>query len=183
MHSHLQKDIHAKEYDTFVNKKQTFDSPKCSSSKKRKLFEIDICKSPIVGVTNSPKYKHNSTLQNERLQRLVTMLVKCMLPISMVENSAFVEYIKYLGPSFSMPVRPTVKNSALPQLKVIVQNKIKAILNTIPSLSTSMDAWTDAAARPFNGFIAQGIDYEWNLHTLPIAFDYIDLFFLLFLLK
>jgi hypothetical protein len=37
-----------------------------------------------------------------------------------------------------------------------------------------MDAWTDAAARPFNGFIAQGIDMNWNLHTVPIAFDYIE---------
>jgi hypothetical protein len=33
---------------------------------------------------------------------------------------------------------------------------------------------TDAAARPFNGFIAQGIDMNWNLHTVPIAFDYIE---------
>jgi hypothetical protein len=37
-----------------------------------------------------------------------------------------------------------------------------------------MDAWTDAAVRPFNGFVAQGIDTEWNLHTIPIAFEYIN---------
>jgi hypothetical protein len=37
-----------------------------------------------------------------------------------------------------------------------------------------MDAWTDAAARPFNGFEAQGIDLDWQLHTIPIEFDFMD---------
>jgi hypothetical protein len=92
-----------------------------------------------------------------------------MLPVGIVENPAFIDYIHYFDPSFSMPVPKTVKNTALPQLKTIVQNKIKSILQTIPSVSTSMDAWTDAAARPFNGLIAQGIDMNWNLHTIPIA--------------
>jgi hypothetical protein len=31
-----------------------------------------------------------------------------------------------------------------------------------------MDAWTDAAARTFNGFVAQGIELDWQLNTLPI---------------
>ena len=59
-------------------------------------------------------------------------------------------------------------------MKLMVQNKIKAIINTIQSVSTSMDAWTDAAARPFNGFIVQGIDNQWQLHTLPVEFEYIE---------
>ena len=97
-----------------------------------------------------------------------------MLPISMVD--AFVQYIRNLDPSFSMPIRATIKNTVLPQLKSIVQSKITAVLKTIPSLNklTSMDAWSDATVRPFNGFLAQGIDNEWNLHTISIAFDYID---------
>ena len=37
-----------------------------------------------------------------------------------------------------------------------------------------MDAWTDAVMRPYNGFIAQGIDNDWCLHTIPIAFEYIE---------
>ena len=41
-------------------------------------------------------------------------------------------------------------------------------------MNTLTDLWTDTTARPFNGFIAQGIDNEWNLHTLPIEFNYIE---------
>ena len=82
------------------------------------------------------------------------MLVKCMLPISIVENKAFVEYINYLDPSFCMPSRHNIKDTVLPKLKSVCQSKIKSLLTTIPSINTSMDAWTDAAVRPFNGFIA-----------------------------
>ena len=120
------------------------------------------------------KYKNNSPLQTERLYKLVSMLVKCLLPISIVENSAFKDYINYIDPSFSIPTRSSVKNSVLPQLKNGCQNKINKILSQIPSVNTSMDAWTDAALRPFNGFVAQGIDVNWILHTIPIEFDYMD---------
>lgn len=37
-----------------------------------------------------------------------------------------------------------------------------------------MDAWTDMVVRQYNGFIAQGIDNEWNLHTIPIQFERIE---------
>jgi hypothetical protein len=160
------------------NNKRLLESPKSSASKKARLFDGDNFKATskllIPLCPNSPKYRPNSLIQTDRLQRLVTMIVKCMLPISIVENPAFVEYINYIDPSFSMPVRPTVKNTALPQLKTLVKNKIQSILKMIPSVSTSMDAWTDAAVRPYNGFIAQGIDILWNLHTIPIAFEYIE---------
>ena len=128
------------------------------------------------GLFGSPvqKYKVNSVLQTERLHKLVSMIVKCMLPISIVENKSFKDYISYLDPSFSMPTRSSVKNSILPQLKSRCQNKIKSILNNIPSLSTSMDSWTDSALRPYNGFIAQGIDLDWQLHTISIEFEYMS---------
>ncbi len=45
----------------------------------------------------------------------------------------------------------------LPQLKNGFQNKINKILSQIPSVNTTMDAWTDVAVRPLNGFVAQGI--------------------------
>ena len=161
-------------------KKQLHDG---TPSKKRKLdFSFDkISDSAVKGRMSSvmfgspvQKYKTNSSIQTERLYKLVSMLVKCMLPISIVENQSFRENINYLDPSFSMPTRTTIKNTVLPQLKNSCQIKIKNIIKSIPSISTSMDAWTDAAIRPFNGFVAQGIDYDWNLHTIPIAFDYID---------
>ena len=124
--------------------------------------------SPVV------KYKYNSPIQTERVYRLMKMITGLMLPVSIVEKEPFREYINFIDPSFAIPSRSSVKNTILPQLKSTCQNKIKNILNNIPSLNTSMDAWTDAAARPFNGFVAQGIDLDWQLHSIPIEFDFMD---------
>ena len=92
------------------------------------------------------------------------MLARCMLPIPLVENEGFREYINYLDPSFNMPSRATVKNTGIPNLKLVVQNEIKDVLKTIPFVNISTDLWTDATVRPFNGYIAQGIDNDWKLH-------------------
>ena len=45
-----------------------------------------------------------------------------------------------------------------------MQNEIKDVLKTIPFVNISTDLWTDATVRPFNGYIAQGIDNDWKLH-------------------
>ena len=73
-----------------------------------------------------------------------------------------------------MPCRKTVKESILPKMRSQCQEKIKEILKNIPWPNTSMDAWTDSVVRPYNGYIAQGIDNDWNLHTLPIEFEYVE---------
>ena len=179
LHKHMQTEIHLKEYTDY---KKSLDNTPSRNIKRRK---IDFDASPNTPnkafdfssfqcFSSHKKYKTNSVTQHERLLKLTSMIVKCMIPISIVESEGFIEYIKYLDPSFSMPTRPTIKKTALPEMKLMVQNKIKAIINTIQSVSTSMDAWTDAAARPFNGFIVQGIDNQWQLHTLPVEFEYIE---------
>jgi hypothetical protein len=81
-----------------------------------------------------------------------------MLPISIVENKNFREFISYIDPS----------------LKRQCQEKIKDILKNIQWPNTSMDAWTDSVIRLFNGFITQGIDNDWKLHTIPTEFEYVE---------
>ncbi len=60
-----------------------------------------------------------------RLYKMASMLVKCMLPISHVENKGFRENINYIDPSFTMPSRQRIKETALPKLKAMCTEKIK----------------------------------------------------------
>ena len=99
------------------------------------------------------------------------MIAGAMLPIAIVENQAFKDYIELLDPSFTMPTRRTVKDSILPKLKNLVQSKVKVILKSVPWINTSVDLLTYDTVRPFNGYIAQGISDNWELITLPIEFD------------
>ena len=96
-----------------------------------------------------------------------------MLPISLVENLGFKDYINYLDPSFTMPSRRTIKTKGLPNLKEIIQREIKNELSDIPYVNVSTNLWTDATVRPFSGYIGQGINNKWELKTISIEFDYI----------
>jgi hypothetical protein len=42
------------------------------------------------------------------------MLVSSMLPLSLVENQSFKEFINYWHPSLKMPTRKTVKSTGVP---------------------------------------------------------------------
>ena len=45
------------------------------------------------------------------------------------------------------------------------------MLHNLSRVNTSVDLWTDATTRCFNGYIAQGIDNDWVLQTIPIEFE------------
>ncbi len=94
-----------------------------------------------------------------------------MLPLSLVENQSFKEFINYLHPSFKMPTRKTVKSTCVPTLKECVIIIMKNLITEIeyPNIS---DGWSDSTARPFNGYVCQGIDSYWNLLSLPIEFKH-----------
>ena len=95
-----------------------------------------------------------------------------MLPLSLVEDNAFIEFVNYLDPSFAMPTRKTVKSTGIPNLKESVFIKMKKLLQNIKYPNACVDGWSDASARKFNGYICQGIDNDWNLVTLPIEFKH-----------
>ncbi len=52
------------------------------------------------------------------------MIVKCMLPISLVEKEGFMEYVEYLNPSFSMPTRNRIRDTGLPGFKTLAKAQL-----------------------------------------------------------
>ena len=96
-----------------------------------------------------------------------------MLPVSIIEKPAFIEFMKVFDPSFNVPTRKTVKISALPVITNNVEKKIKHVLDNCAYINVSVDGWSDATMRCFNGYIAQGIDDNWELHTIIFAFQFV----------
>ena len=78
-----------------------------------------------------------------------------MQPISIVEKEGFRELIEYLEPSFIMPTRFKVKE-LLKGMKLSVEEKIRNELALMDSVNISLDGWSDAIMRCFNGYIALG---------------------------
>lgn len=100
------------------------------------------------------------------------MLVKCCLPLSIVEHFAFQEFTEFLEPNFKLPSRFTIKHSYLPSMTKDVQNKQIEELNKIEFINISLDGWSDKINRTFNGYIAQGINNNWEMIVLVLAFEY-----------
>ena len=75
-----------------------------------------------------------------RCKKLNIMLAKCMLLISLVENTGFREFINYFDPSFRIPTRYTIKKAGLPSLKAFVDDKNREILANVPWVNVSCDA-------------------------------------------
>ena len=101
------------------------------------------------------------------------MLIRLMLPVSLIEKPAFKEFMNVFDPSFNVPTRQTVKTTGLTNISKGVESKINEILSRIPYINISVDGWSESTMRCFNGYIAQGIDENWNMHSIPIAFQYV----------
>ena len=80
-----------------------------------------------------------------------------MLPLQLVEKDGFRDFMHFLEPSFRLPTRQKLKTTDVPNLKIAIENKIRIELAQFDSLNVSLDGWSDAILRSFNGYIVQGI--------------------------
>jgi hypothetical protein len=140
------------------------DDPNCSpATPKKTLINMD-------AVKQTPKYKRDGPMQLSRFRQLLIMLVRCMLPIFLVERQPFRKFVETLDPSFHMPSRYAVKKTGLPQLRDEIKKKILNGLKSMPWPNIILDGWSDGIMRCFTGYIVQGIDDSWNLVRYTLAF-------------
>ena len=66
--------------------------------------------------TFSPSYSKIGKVQNDRTNLMTRMLLKLMLPISIVEKQAWREWLSVVDPSFSVPSVQTVKSRFDPMI-------------------------------------------------------------------
>lgn len=96
--NHLKSEIH---YDTIYQEflaleKSSLDKSHIRSpaaKRPRSSIETSVLSSnqllSNMGITSKPKYKVEGSMQQERLLKVVTMIVECMFPISVVETPGF----------------------------------------------------------------------------------------------
>lgn len=101
-----------KEYEKEYNE-EIID--KSSNGKKRKIDEIEsnlsIRGQTTLDVVKLPKYGKDSLMQQKRTKSLLQMVIRCMLPISIIRNPSFISYVNELDPSFNMPNVYTITKS------------------------------------------------------------------------
>ncbi len=79
------------------------------------------------------------------------LLVRCGLPLSIVDNTGFRKFLSDMDPKFLVPCRQTVTYSVLPTMKEAKQKKLRGLLDTCHHLAITADIWTDRRSHAFLG--------------------------------
>lgn len=86
------------------------------------------------------------------------VLVKCALPIALVDNVHFRSFLHDLDPSFNSPCRQTVTYTIIPQLLEAKREVVKNVLKSQLDAALTVDIWTDRRAHSFIGVTVHAFD-------------------------
>lgn len=114
----------------------------------------------------SSTHPRQRSLTNSLISNLI---VKCCLPISLVDNESFRAFLTSMDPKFVPPCRQTVTYSLLPQMLQQQQAKVRGILDTCTDVSLTADIWTDRTMHAFLAVTAHAFS-NGNASSLLLAF-------------
>lgn len=81
-------------------------------------------------------------VKNSIDESLIKMIVSDYQPLSLVENSGFLEYSKKLQPLYKVPSRKTLTTKLLPNEYNKIVAILKKMLENVAGLSITTDIWT-----------------------------------------
>lgn len=90
-------------------------------------------------------------------QKLVTdslvqnVIICCGLPVSIVDNPNFKQFLSDIDSKYNPSCRRTVTNSLLPKLLCDMKNKLQNLLDVTSDVSLTADIWTDRRTHSFLG--------------------------------
>lgn len=131
-----------KEYKTYKNALKVLPDPAQPSA--RDFFGSS---SSIPVLYPASHYK-----QKQLTASLVeNIIVKCCLPVSLVDNEHFKAFLMAIDPSFKCPCRQTVTSVIIPQMLESKQRDISELLKTVRNACLTVDIWTDRRMHSFIG--------------------------------
>ncbi|CAF2100505.1 unnamed protein product [Rotaria magnacalcarata] len=77
------------------------------------------------------------------------LIIKLGLPLSIVERSAFINFMKTVDPKFSMTSRRTLNRTTIPSLYEKMHDRLKVFCSSATFLSLALDIWSDRRLRSF----------------------------------
>lgn len=105
---------------------------------------------PHAGWSKSYDKQHpKQQLINESL--IYNLIVMCGLPVSIIDNPHFRQFLHDLDAKYTPPCRQTVTNSYLPKLLSDAKAKLQTTLDNADYISLTADIWTDRRAHSFLG--------------------------------
>lgn len=108
-------------------------------------------------VTYSSGHPRQTAITNSIVMDLI---VKCSMPLSIVDNNNFRQFLHVLDPKYTPVARSTITSSKLPQLVETAKERIKEKLEAASFVSITVDIWTDRRMRAYFGSTAHYITHQ-----------------------
>ena len=131
--------------------KGSSDSPftptESSQAKKRKA----VSSQPTIteAIARYTKYTTDSVKHKNITSKITLLLVKQMLPPSLVESQEWTDLLHELNPQYVCPSRKHFSDNAIPSLYSQVKSVVMSDLKTAAGISCTTDGWSSVTTDPY----------------------------------
>jgi len=108
--------------------------------------------------------------EGEMRNRLVRLVVRGGLPLSIVGLAEFRSYSNLLKPGVAIPSRNTVKSDSTKCYREKANRIGEQLRNAGSKISVTLDCWTSPNNKAFLGITGHYIDSGWKLRSLVLDF-------------
>ena len=142
--------------------------------KRKHVNQYEQSKCPDSILSNNDIDDHTECLEvnviriNETI--LKELIVKCNLPLTIVEHIGFRNFLKTVAPKWKPTSSRYFTKTLLPSLMNASQDKILKLLDNIDYLSITVDVWTDRRGRSFIGITGHFLDMNYMSQALLLDF-------------
>mgnify|MGYP006897109283 CR=1 FL=1 len=158
---------HKTEFETWS--KQAYKEKKKGKTMKQLFIEDS-----IVSPAGSEKYGSTHPRQFELSQMVFkNFIIELGLPLSTIENPAFIRAMLIVDPKFRVPSRRCITNEYLPKIYDRIVNKLKTICLAAEFVSLTFDGWTDRRLHVFYAITVHYVDQSGKLKAHLLAFNHI----------
>lgn len=134
--------MHKEKYQAYENAKMKNDEGSSQSQQSLAGF--------VKMKADSNKYGPKHEAQLKITTSLVeNLIIGCGLPLSIVENEYFGQFMNDVHPKFKLPSRPTITQKLIPAVKDKRISQIREQFSQAKSVSLTVDIWTDRRMHSF----------------------------------
>ena len=105
--------------------------------------------------------------------KALEMVVKDLVPVSLVEKDGMSSIMKHLRPQLKVPSAHHVRK-LMCALEEIGCDVVKEELSTLENCHITTDGWSDARARGFGSLTVSHVSKDWEMKSLPASIERIE---------
>jgi len=117
--------------------------------------------------------KFTDVRQEKANELLTKFIISNMLPLSLVDDAAFREFIAFLEPDYRIPCRQTFCGR-LDGMKVERAKTVQSEMASASSVAVTTDIWTSVANEPYISLTASYITPDWKLVSRSLSNEAIE---------